>query len=180
MQKSLLILTFLLTSFLSLATEVTHLKDELKNLNHEDKTVQIHMVNAIFNSRMAYQPDTEDEWLSLEAFITQGAGDCEDFAIAKYLALKALGFNEDELRLVYARNNNQAHMVLVVTMDNEQLVLDNITNAVLPAENRLDLEFVFSFNQEKLWAGISMIESSKHPRDKISKWNHLLNEAGYP
>ena len=45
-----------------------------------------------------------DLWSAPLATLTSGRGDCEDYAIAKYAALIAAGFAEDDLRLVIVRD----------------------------------------------------------------------------
>jgi hypothetical protein len=54
-------------------------------------------------------------------------GDCEDYAIAKYVALREAGFPVDELRLVLVRDRavRQDHAVLAARLDERWLILDN-------------------------------------------------------
>lgn len=58
------------------------------------------------------------------------AGDCKDYAIAKYVALRELGFAEEDLRLVivHIRGGDEYHAVAAVRFDNRWLVLDNRTS----------------------------------------------------
>jgi len=68
-----------------------------------------------------------DHWSSpLETFTT-GRGDCEDYAIAKYVALRAVGLTEDEVKLVVVRDTAvaQNHAVVAVRLDDGWVVLDN-------------------------------------------------------
>jgi predicted transglutaminase-like cysteine proteinase len=44
----------------------------------------------------------EDYWAKPVEFLANDGGDCEDFAIAKYFTLRALGVADDKLRIVYA------------------------------------------------------------------------------
>ena len=68
------------------------------------------------------------------AVLLARGGDCEDFAIAKYLALRGLGFPARDLRLLilYDERRQQAHAVLAVSRDGRELVLDNLHGAILP------------------------------------------------
>jgi predicted transglutaminase-like cysteine proteinase len=97
----------------------------------------------------------EDYWASPREFISQNAGDCEDFALAKYFSLLAVGVPEERLRMTYvnALDLGQAHMVLTYypTPASEPLVLDNLTPDILPASKRSDLRPVYSFNGVGLW-----------------------------
>ena len=80
----------------------------------------------------------EDYWAKPLEFLAGDGGDCEDFAIAKYYALRALGVPDEKLRIVYANYRqgafSGAHMVLAYypTLDGDPLILDNINPDVLP------------------------------------------------
>ncbi len=99
----------------------------------------------------------EDFWAKPMEFLANDGGDCEDFSIAKYFTLRALGVAEERLRIVYAVYQKPgftgAHMVLAyyAAPDAEPLILDNLNPSVLPASARPDLVPVFSFNTQGLW-----------------------------
>jgi predicted transglutaminase-like cysteine proteinase len=68
-----------------------------------------------------------DVWASPLMALARGAGDCEDYAIAKMAALKAAGVPSEDLRLVILRETARAedHAVLAVRLNGRWLVLDN-------------------------------------------------------
>lgn len=69
----------------------------------------------------------EDIWSSpLETF-QRGAGDCEDYAIAKLAALRLAGVAAEDLRLVVVRDtrNGEGHAVASAKLDSHWLMLDN-------------------------------------------------------
>ena len=75
------------------------------------------------------QYGVDDFWSAPLATIETGAGDCEDYAILKYLALREAGISPDDLRLLivsYPRRRT-IHAVLAVHLDEEWLLLDNLT-----------------------------------------------------
>ena len=75
------------------------------------------------------QYGVDDFWSAPLATIEKGAGDCEDYAILKYLALRETGISPDDLRLLivsYPRRRTM-HVVLAVRLDEEWLLLDNLT-----------------------------------------------------
>ncbi len=74
-----------------------------------------------------------DYWASTREFSERG-GDCEDFASAKYFALRALGFPADAMRIVIVVNEaKQArHAVLMVQLADEVVVLDNLYANLMP------------------------------------------------
>jgi predicted transglutaminase-like cysteine proteinase len=100
----------------------------------------------------------EDYWAKPLEFLSNDGGDCEDFAIAKYYALRALGVPDSKLRIVYANYRKGAvagaHMVLAyyASPDGDPLILDNLHPDVVPGSVRPELTPVFSFNTEGLWA----------------------------
>jgi predicted transglutaminase-like cysteine proteinase len=68
-----------------------------------------------------------DRWSApLETFTT-GRGDCEDYAIAKYVALTAAGVAPEDVKLVIVRNTalGEDHAVVTVRLDGAWIVLDN-------------------------------------------------------
>lgn len=68
-----------------------------------------------------------DRWSDpLETFTT-GRGDCEDYAIAKYVALTAAGVPPEDVKLVIVRNiaADEDHAVVAVRNDDHWIILDN-------------------------------------------------------
>jgi predicted transglutaminase-like cysteine proteinase len=68
-----------------------------------------------------------DRWSPpLETFTT-GRGDCEDYAIAKYVALTAAGVAAADVKLAIVHNvaANEDHAVALVRLDGGWIVLDN-------------------------------------------------------
>src|SRR5262249_49648748 len=73
------------------------------------------------------QHGVADRWTAPLATFASGRGDCEDYAIAKYLALREAGIAEEDLRLVIVRDQRRGsdHAVLAVRQDERWLILDN-------------------------------------------------------
>jgi len=70
-----------------------------------------------------------DLWATPLMTLATNAGDCEDYAIAKYVALKEIGFPINDLRLVivHDRTTDEDHAVAAVRHDGDWLILDNRT-----------------------------------------------------
>ncbi len=68
-----------------------------------------------------------DFWSSPLATLTSGVGDCEDYAIAKYVALQEAGVSQADLRLVivHDRQFGEDHAVLAVRFEGRWRMLDN-------------------------------------------------------
>lgn len=143
-------------------------------------------VNGFFNRRIRWVEDPvlwqqDDYWASLLETLAKGAGDCEDFAIAKYVSLLLAGVQEKKLRLTYVRLQRsphaepEAHMILAYYSDptGEPLILDNLDTEIKPASRRPDLTPVYAFNASQLWfRGPS--PSSSDPTARISRWRDVL------
>jgi len=156
--------------------------EETRELPDQDK---LNKVNTFFNRRILYQTDMqvwqqEDYWATPLEFMGRGAGDCEDFAIAKYITLQMLGIKNENLRLSYVRYKVGAtppiaHMVLGYYPDPtaEPYILDNMISSVRLASMRTDLTPVFSFNSDGLWVG-GATTSSADPTARLSRWRDVL------
>jgi predicted transglutaminase-like cysteine proteinase len=68
-----------------------------------------------------------DVWSSPLVTFTTGAGDCEDYAIAKFVALRLAGVTPDDLRIVVMRDtiHGEDHAVVAARLDDHWLTLDN-------------------------------------------------------
>ncbi|MBN2646584.1 MAG: transglutaminase-like cysteine peptidase [Thiotrichales bacterium] len=150
-------------------------------------TVQkLKQVNQFINQVVFYQSDQSnngvaDHWASLVETFGKGAGDCEDYAIAKYVTLRLAGVEDKHLRLIYVKalygGRTQAHLVLgyYATPDAMPLILDNLITEVKPADQRADLTPVFSFNSRGLWAGLSKATNS-NPMARLSRWQQVMTQ----
>jgi predicted transglutaminase-like cysteine proteinase len=102
---------------------------------------QLNVVNQFFNKQVRYVEDIDlwhevDYWETPIEALWKGAGDCEDYAIAKYFSLRHLGVASDKLRITYVKalRLNRAHMVLTYYSSPEAmpLVLDSLIDAIKP------------------------------------------------
>lgn len=117
---------------------------------------QLKAVNAFFN-KWPYRLDQanygmRDYWASPPEFLHK-SGDCEDYAIAKYYALKELGFSVDDLRIVAVKDTirNIGHAVLAVYVDDQIYILDNQTVMVLPHDKYTHYNPQYSVNEKYRW-----------------------------
>ncbi len=120
----------------------------------------------------------EDYWATPVEMLGSFGGDCEDYAIAKYLTLKELGVPIARLRITYVRafNRNESHMVLAYypKPNAEPLILDNLVTEIRPASQRPDLEPVYSFNDDDLWLPTGA--SKKGGASQVRLWRELLEK----
>jgi len=98
---------------------------------HEGRA-RIGVINRAIN--LAIRPTSdmaqwgvEDRWTAPLATLTTGRGDCEDYAIAKYVALVEAGIGKDDVKLIIVNDltTGQDHAVVTARLDNKWIVLDN-------------------------------------------------------
>ena len=101
---------------------------------------RVERVNDIFN-RVPYVPAEVNwhdvaYWETPYEFLARG-GQCQDYAIAKYLALLESGIAEKDLRFVVVHDNQVEldHAITVVDVDGVSLALDNQMATVVPAQS---------------------------------------------
>jgi len=118
---------------------------------------KLEIVNQFFNTRIRYDTDLNvwgksEYWATPDELMKRGRGDCEDFAIAKYLTLRDSGIDDTRLQIVYGRlaTSKENHMILAY-FGAVILILDNIMDAIFSLQERSDLIPVMGFNQSGLW-----------------------------
>jgi len=168
-------------------TKFTNWRQLVLNDSNAPETDRLKRVNEFFNRQIRFGTDPEvwnspDYWATPLETLGMGAGDCEDFVIAKYFTLQMMGVEPAKLRLTYVKAKvggasstvSQAHMVLAyyAQPDAEPLVLDNLITDIRPASRRPDLQPVFSFNSDGIW-----VPGGTQPRssvEKLSRWTDLV------
>ena len=134
------------------------------------ETERLQMVNGYFNQWPPKQDseawNTPEYWCTPQEFMKQRGGDCEDYAIAKYFALRYLGFEARRLRIVIVRQRDEngaflpsLHAVLAVhgksangdtwfILDNNARPRDNIFPHL---QYRGRLVPLYSLNEDGAW-----------------------------
>jgi len=123
---------------------------------------QLREINRFLNS-WVYREDVEnygvaDFWASPLQFVSQ-SGDCEDYAIIKYVTLRQLGFPAEKLRIVVLQDTLRAapHAVLAVYLDGKILIMDSLFDAVLPDTQVTFYVPQYSVNETTRWAHVMPI-----------------------
>lgn len=111
--------------------------------------------NRAVNQAIRYVSDyaqhgEADRWSTPLATFATAKGDCEDYAIAKYVALTAAGFSRDDLQLVLVRDRavRQDHAVLAARLDGHWLILDNRFSALKDDFEASNLTPLFAINHD--------------------------------
>jgi len=153
-----------------------------QNLPEEEK---LKRVNDFFNQQIEFVDDDDlwglvDYWATPLEMLAKGAGDCEDYSIAKYFTLIELGVPDSKMRITYVKaiELNQAHMVLTYFEKPGvvPVVLDNLNSDIKLASKRRDLLPVYSFNGSGLWLAKSRGTGKKlGGSSRLNKWGGLKN-----
>jgi len=129
------------------------LLDEIAEL---DVRAKLERVNVAVN-RQPYVPSLSNwgesnHWETPFEFFAKG-GQCQDYAIAKYLLLRAAGVPAEELRVVVLRDVRLGldHAVTVVYVDGAALMLDNQRRDIVPVTEIHDYRPYYSINEQGWW-----------------------------
>lgn len=100
-------------------------------------------VNRQVNGAIRYAGDlaqhsVADRWSAPLDTFAAGRGDCEDYAIAKYVILRDAGMPASDLRLLLVRDRlaRDDHAVLAARLEGRWLILDNRFSAI-PEDSRM-------------------------------------------
>jgi predicted transglutaminase-like cysteine proteinase len=112
-----------------------------------------------------------NRWETPLEFLRKG-GQCQDYAIAKYLALRAAGIPADRLRLVVLRDMRLGidHAVAVAYGEGEAWVLDNQSAALVTADSLLHYQPYYSISEQGWW-----LHRGPHARYAATGVNAALN-----
>ncbi len=137
-------------------TQMVAWKSHLQSLSNASAREKVAAVNNYIN-QISYIEDIKnygksDHWATPVEFFRKG-GDCEDFAIAKYASLRALGFSTDQLRIAIVQDKikNIAHAILIVYSEEGTYVLDNQDKRLRYAAEVNRYQPVFSINATNWW-----------------------------
>jgi predicted transglutaminase-like cysteine proteinase len=131
---------------------------------------RIALVNREVNRLLRYKDDRSlygkaDHWATLAETVRAGAGDCEDFAIAKMWLLDSLGVPLDSMQLVALRDERRGldHAVLAVHLDDRILLLDNVHDRLLPDVAVQHYKPMFSFANQQ-----SFVHGFRRPAERLA------------
>jgi predicted transglutaminase-like cysteine proteinase len=137
-------------------SEITKLQKDLAGLQHLSMVDKVRHVNTLMN-KTRYITDQNnwgksDYWATPIEFLKRG-GDCEDFAIAKYTALRMLGIPEERLRVAIVQDTykNIAHAVLIAYTDQGPMLLDNQIKEAIFTDTTRRYKPIYSINRQAWW-----------------------------
>jgi len=133
----------------------------IDDLRRHDGRARIETVNRAVNDAIRYTSDMEqhgvaDLWSAPLATFASGRGDCEDYAIAKYVALRESGIAAEDMRVLLVRDLavREDHAVLAVREGGRWMILDNRSMAPIADGDVRNFMPLFALDQEgvKLFA----------------------------
>jgi predicted transglutaminase-like cysteine proteinase len=111
-------------------------------------------INRAINLAIRSMSDLEqygqiDVWSSPLVTFAHGAGDCEDYAIAKLVALQMAGIAADDLRIVVMHDtlSGEDHAVAAARLDGHWLMLDNRRMAMIEDSYMRNVRPLFVIDQ---------------------------------
>lgn len=137
-------------------TAMQEMKHDIAGLQGQPLVAMAAAVNRMMNEK-PYINDSKlwgksDYWATPIEFMERG-GDCEDYAIAKYTALRALGVPEERMRLAIVQDlkKNIPHAILIVYTDQGPYALDNQSRNLVNGEKMKRYKPIFSINRTAWW-----------------------------
>ncbi len=135
-------------------------KDFVEGLRGQRRLDQMDQINRFVN-RYPYIEDivnwgVEDYWATVYEF-QRKSGDCEDYAIAKFMSLRALGVPNDDMRIEVVQDLNLGgilHAILIVFVGDQVYVLDNQIKQVILAVDIYHYKPIYSINEAHWWRHI--------------------------
>ncbi|MCW8954684.1 MAG: transglutaminase-like cysteine peptidase [Sulfurimonas sp.] len=158
--------------------------EKLRELQNSSEELKLEEINNFFNN-VPFVDDMKiwsqkDYWATPLEFLGKDKGDCEDFVIAKYFALRNLGIDSKKLYFSYVKSTRfkETHMVLSYfkTPDSIPLILDNINFKIFSADQRKDLTPIYNFNGESLYHTNKQGQNGQ----KVYKiWDKLIQDRAH-
>jgi predicted transglutaminase-like cysteine proteinase len=123
-----------------------------------------------------------DVWSSPLVTFSAGAGDCEDYAIAKFVALQQAGISPDDLRIVIMRDaiRGEDHAVAAARLDGHWLMLDNRRMAMIEDADVRNYQPLFVIDQNGVmqYADSPLLANLPHRDPELSVALNLAVRPG--
>ncbi|MFA4994820.1 MAG: transglutaminase-like cysteine peptidase [Bdellovibrionales bacterium] len=132
-------------------------KDTLESLREAPLVEKLREVNRYLN-KYPYIDDIvnwgfDNYWETPYEF-QRKSGNCKDYAIAKFMSLRAIGVPNDIMRLVVLKDLNLGgiiHAILVVSTDEKSYILDNQIKQLVTTDKVYHYVPIYSINEEHWW-----------------------------
>lgn len=136
----------------------------------------LRVVNAFWN-RLPYVEDRdnwgrEDYWAAPYEFVKK-SGDCEDYAIAKYLTLRELGVPAVNMRVLVVKDvlRRAGHAVLAVDFGGTIYILDNVSDVILDWDKLSQYVPQYAVNENGAWMYMPVVRKADRTK-RAQKMGH--------
>jgi predicted transglutaminase-like cysteine proteinase len=135
-----------------------------------DGRARVGVINRAIN--LAIRPSSDlaqwgvtDRWTAPLATLESSRGDCEDYAIANYVALREAGMEDSALRLVIVRDlkNGTDHAVVAARVDDTWVVLDNRRMVLTEDRAMASVTPLFAFDATGVKRFTTAVADAGHP-----------------
>ena len=129
----------------------------VESLRRKDLMTQLRETNVRMNEARYIADEVNwalpDYWATPFEFLRKAGGDCEDYAIAKYMMLRDLGVATDDMRIVVLKDLKLRvdHAILAVYINGTPFILDNRYSDIMSANSLPDYQPVYSINEHGWW-----------------------------
>jgi len=162
--------------------------NENQNCKNSNK---VKIVNSFFNEKIKSKKDNQnsqngDYWQSPIETLVRGCGDCEDFAMAKYVSLRLLGIPSEQLLIAIVRlpeyRNLHGVLFYYASGEEEPWVMDNLSfnHLNLKYSHILRLSFRMRFQNIKPLLGINEKVMVEFENGKILECEKNKSYKDYP
>ena len=147
----------------------------LDTLQGADQLAQLKSIHGYMNeTRYIVDPrnwNHKDYWATPKQFFDRD-GDCEDYSIAKFMSLRALGWSNDQQRIVVLQDENLGitHAILMAYLDGEAWVPGNQIEKIIKVKRILHYRPYYSINEGGWWLHRS--QSRACSRDSFFQFSH--------
>ena len=120
---------------------------------------------AITPSSDEAQWGVADHWSPPFETLQSHRGDCEDYAIVKYVALLQAGLSQDDVKIIILRNllPNEDHAAVAARVDGQWLILDNRHLALVPDMKMVRSIPEFVLGEDGAWRFIPSNRTGQRP-----------------
>ncbi len=154
-----------------------------KIMPKSDPMTRLRNINGFFNNI----PSREDaalygkneHWALPHEFLKNRAGDCEDYAFAKFFALDHFGWPKENLWVVllYDKINDGMHAILAAKHKQNVFILDNLSQPsylLIPEKQYKRQVRPFAvLNHQGLWLPLKTADNNQNDMDKAMPDSHL-------
>lgn len=147
------------------------------------KAEQLKEVNSLFNRFIKYGSDLSiykkaNFIASVEETVLSMRGDCDDYVMAKFQALKHLGFKNGDMSLLYSTESGVRHIKLVVKADSKKFVLDSYNMQFRELHKKEEVQKDNTFADSKMFDQLLSFKNSKNNTVTLVDLDKVVNPRG--